>query len=94
MKIHEIPDVELQVNPGRRADPGTGAYDTGIYVRAWDAGRAVSVDISRLDAPSLLKWLRSRGGKNEWAENVCGILLGYPNLIELVEKHVAQDRVG
>ena len=40
------------------------------------------VDIGELDKPSLLRWLRSRGGANEWAENVVAILLGFGPLHE------------
>lgn len=54
---------------------------SGIYVRALDNnGRWEAVDICRLDAASLLLWLRSRGGYNPWAENVVGILLGHKQL--------------
>ena len=49
-----------------------------IFVRAKAPdGSYVSVDIAHLKKDSLLKWLRSRGGENKWAENVVGILLGY-----------------
>jgi hypothetical protein len=52
---------------------------TGMYVRAKRANddRWGNCDISELDAPSLLIWLRSRGGENIWAENTVGILLGH-----------------
>ena len=50
---------------------------TGIMVRAKSNDRWVSVDIGVLDSTSLLLWLRSRGGENEWAENVVGTLLGH-----------------
>lgn len=65
----------------KRLDPKEGWASTGIYVRAqlpdgkWDA-----VDIIHLDKPSLLEWLRSRGGDNPWAEDVVGILLGHGHL--------------
>lgn len=51
---------------------------TNIFVRtmlpdgSWD-----SVDIIYLDKESLLDWLRSRGGDNEWAEQVVLMLLGH-----------------
>jgi hypothetical protein len=64
---------ELLVDPELTA----GEDRTGIYVRAKDGERWVSVDICRLDKPSLLAWLRSRGGDNPWAENTVGILLGH-----------------
>jgi len=50
---------------------------TGIYVRALDQDKPESVDIAQLNKESLLRWLRSRGGRNEWAENVVLILLGH-----------------
>lgn len=48
---------------------------TGIYVRAMYNGVWGSFDICFLTKKSLLAWLRSRGGKNEWAENVVACLL-------------------
>jgi hypothetical protein len=62
----------LRVDPERAA-----TFKTGIYVRATDGDNWVSVDIAVLDKPSLLAWLRSRGGDNPWAENVVGALLGH-----------------
>ena len=84
---------------------------TGIYVRAstpegvWD-----SVDIALLQKPSLLRWLKSRGGHNIWAENVVALLLGHghfdeenPESVELIEKeyeswlrvvHEFKDAIG
>ena len=51
---------------------------TGIYIRALSPdGSWESVDIALLDKESLLSWLRSRGGKNEWAENCVGAMLGH-----------------
>jgi hypothetical protein len=50
----------------------------GILVRAinvnglWD-----NIDIAHLDAESLLTWLRSRGGANDYAEQVVFLLLGH-----------------
>ena len=56
---------------------------TGIFIRAKNPdGKYESLDINVLDKESLLSWLRSRGGNNEWAENVVGILLGHNNLIK------------
>lgn len=56
----------------------TTLLETGIYVRAKNAaGTWGAVDIAHLDRPSLVAWLRSRGGANEWAENVVLILLGH-----------------
>ncbi len=59
------------------------ANATGIYVRALGLdSRWGSHDIAELDAPSLLAWLRSRGGSNPWAENVVGILLGHGHIAD------------
>jgi hypothetical protein len=61
-------------------DPDRPVIGTGIYVRAKEGDRFVNADIAQLDKASMLEWLRSRGGANEWAENVVGILLGYGTL--------------
>ena len=54
-----------------------GAH-TGICVRAQKPdGSYASVDVAELDGPSLLAWLRSRGGENPWAENTVALLLGH-----------------
>lgn len=61
-------------------DPNRIEFDhaTGIFVRAINTeGRWDNADIAQLDKESLLEFLRSRGGQNEWAENVVGILLGH-----------------
>ena len=52
--------------------------ETGIFIRAQIGGKWDSVDIgdSRLSDKQVLDWLRSRGGKNEWAERCVMILLG------------------
>ena len=53
-------------------------YETGICVRAkLPNGKIDSVDIAYLDKDSLKRWLRSKGGNNELAENVVLILLGH-----------------
>jgi len=71
-------DEKLRVDPMRRNHP-----ETGIYTRAYlMSGEVASVDIVHLDAASLLKWLRSRGGENKWAENCFGVLLGHEQLVE------------
>lgn len=51
---------------------------TGIFIRAQLNGHYESVDIGdkRLPTDEILAWLRSRGGKNVWAENCVLILLG------------------
>jgi hypothetical protein len=55
---------------------------TGIYVRSRSGvtGRWGSHDIAQLTKPSLQAWLRSRGGENQFAENVVLILLGHSRL--------------
>ncbi len=50
---------------------------TGIYVRAKRGEKWDSVDIAELSPESLLEWLRSRGGENEWAEGTVFALLGH-----------------
>ncbi len=69
---HENRTLDLNIDPARR-----GMENTGIYVRAKDEGKWQSVDIVYLDKASLLRWLRSRGGDNKWAESVVGVLLGH-----------------
>lgn len=69
--------MNLKVDPERKQE-----FETGIFVRAQDDGAWVNTDISTLDKPSLLEWLRSRGGDNKWAENTVGILLGHGALHE------------
>ena len=51
--------------------------NTGIHVRAKSGDKWVTTDIANLTSRSMLLWLRSRGGKNNWAEDCVGILLGY-----------------
>ena len=62
-----------------KADPARMHLDdkTGIMVRALVDGLPESVDIARLDRQSLLDWLRSRGGDNDFAEHVVLLLLGH-----------------
>lgn len=52
--------------------------ETGIFVRAEIGGKWQSVDIGdpRFTDKEVLKWLRSRGGNNPWAENCVLSLLG------------------
>ena len=59
--------------------------DTGIYVRVYDVEdkKWTSADIVLLHRDSLLRWLKSRGGDNPWAEDVVGILLGHGHLHDL-----------
>ena len=64
----------LQVDPKRIHYDGM----TNIFVRALsEDGRWMNADIAQLDQPSLLAWLRSRGGANEWAEGVVFVLLDH-----------------
>lgn len=51
---------------------------TLIPVRARGPHGIETFDIAELTRDSLLAWLRSRGGANEWAENVILVLLGHP----------------
>ncbi|HSW83498.1 MAG TPA: hypothetical protein VLH12_08490 [Usitatibacter sp.] len=66
--------VEFIVDESR---VGCEEYSTGIYVRAKRGTRWGSYDIAELAQDSLIAWLRSRGGSNEWAERVVLILLDY-----------------
>ena len=63
-------------------DPDRRMFQSGyIMVRAKNPeGGFESVCLAQLDQDSLLRWLRSRGGDNPWAENVVGILLGHGHL--------------
>jgi len=73
---------ELQVDVTRQAVVNADVDEsvTGIFVRAQNDGRWGSYDIAFLDAESLLKFLRSRGSDNRWAEDVVGILMGHGHL--------------
>lgn len=71
-------EYELKVDPERNSNE---FGSTGIYVRAkLPDGKWGSADIISLDKESLKIWLRSRGGENEWAENVIGILFQHGHL--------------
>lgn len=71
---------DLMIDPNRIQE---GYLETGIYVRAKTVeGKWDSVDISALDKPSLIVWLKSRGGDNPWAENAVGLLLGHGHLYD------------
>ncbi|MCK5607276.1 hypothetical protein KAR91_35665 [Candidatus Pacearchaeota archaeon] len=71
--------MKLRIEPTRENNL---AYEsTSIFIRAINSeGKWDSVDIAQLDKPSLLFWLKSRGGDNPWAEDVVGILLGHGHL--------------
>jgi len=68
---------DLIVDEKRNAIVNSGVVGTGVYIRAKVKREWQSVDIYSLDAPSLLEWLRSRGGENVWAENTVGSLLAH-----------------
>lgn len=68
--------MELKVDPARER----WADETGVVVRAKRGERWGNYDVAHLDKASMLEWLRSRGGKNEWAENFIGQLLEYGRL--------------
>lgn len=74
------PTPDLVVDPERRIDDSDDG--TGIYVRARLDGKWGSHDIVELTKTSLFNWLRSRGGSNQYAEDVVGILLGHGYLNE------------
>lgn len=71
--------TDLKVDPDRlsnlASEPGTG-----IWIRALHDDRWGSYDIAALDKPSLLAWLKSRGGDNKIAEDMVGHLLGHGHL--------------
>ena len=58
---------------------------TGIFVIAKYEENFIAADISTLTTLSLVHWLRSRGGKNIWAENTVLTLLGHESMAEHVE---------
>jgi len=75
--------MTLKVDP-KRADEYED--ECGIYVRAVTIdGEWINADIFQLTKESLFEFLRSRGGKNEWAENVVALLLGHGQF-DLVEE--------
>lgn len=71
--------AEYKVDPKRVRDE---VGETGVVVRATLEGVWGAHDIALLDGPSLFAWLRSRGGRNPYAENVVGHLLGHGRLTE------------
>jgi|APSaa5957512622_1039677.scaffolds.fasta_scaffold139126_2 hypothetical protein len=72
--------MSLTICPKREVQEYQGT--TGIYIRAKhpETGRYGTYDLYQLDAHSLLRWLRSRGGDNSMAEDVVGVLLGHGHL--------------
>jgi hypothetical protein len=67
--------IEYRTEPSREAK----AVGTGILVRARSntTGKFGNFDIAELNSDSLLRWLRSSGGKNLWAENTVALILGH-----------------
>lgn len=62
----------------QRGRPGSVERNaTGIFVRAKYGEEWGAFDIATLTRSSLIEWLRSRGGDNEWAENAVAMLLGH-----------------
>jgi hypothetical protein len=75
--MSEAPTAEYVTDPIR----ASGVYQpTGIYVRVRTPDGWGNADIAQLGQASLLRWLRSRGGENLWAENCVMALLGYSQL--------------
>ena len=71
--------MELKIDKSRYNESREDA--SGIFVRALNpSGEWEAIDVVYLDKPSLLAWLRSRGGDNPWAEDVVGIILGHGHL--------------
>jgi hypothetical protein len=66
----------FRVDPARRDRHNS----TGFYVRAKDGDNWASANIAELDADSLYRFLRSRGGDNRWAESVVFGLLDHDYL--------------
>ena len=60
-------------------DPDREDYGdlTGLVALALKNGELQPVDIGELDSESLTRYLRSRGGKNPFAEGVVHTLLGH-----------------
>jgi hypothetical protein len=83
---------DLRIDP-QRADLADNFPRTGIFVRAKDqTGKHQSVDIALLNKASLLALLRSRGGRNEWAENTVGLLLGHGPFHDRLSERYGQKK--
>jgi hypothetical protein len=82
--VRELPSSKtesLRVDAERWKSKDYG--ETGIFVRAQHpSGAWDSVDIVDIERDSLIRWLRSRGGHNPWAENCVLALLGHSHLSE------------
>lgn len=72
-----MPTLPLEIDPSRLPRDG----ETGIFVRAVQRGNAgdkfISCDIICLTRESLMRWLRSRGGDNRFAEECVALLLDH-----------------
>jgi hypothetical protein len=83
---------DLHIDP-QRADMAENFPRTGTFVRAKDqSGKHQSVDIALLNKASLLALLRSRGGRNEWAENMVGLLLGHGAFHDRLSERYGQKK--
>ena len=69
-------EFDLTIEVSKR----THYVETDIFVRAKDGNKWGSFNIGQLDSVSLLRFLRSRGGCNEFAENCVGVMLGHGHL--------------
>jgi hypothetical protein len=88
---------DLHIDPQRAVMaenfPAENFPRTGIFVRAKDqSGKHQSVDIALLNKASLLALLRSRGGRNEWAENMVGLLLGHGPFHDRLSERYGQKK--
>jgi hypothetical protein len=83
---------DLHIDP-ERAVLADNLPRTGAFVRAKDqSGKHESVDIALLNKASLLALLRSRGGRNEWAENMVGLLLGHGPFHDRLSERYGQKK--
>jgi len=83
---------DLHIDP-ERAVMADNLPRTGAFVRAKDqSGKHQSVDITLLNKASLLALLRSRGGRNEWAENMVGLLLGHGPFHDRLSERYGQKK--
>ena len=83
---------DLHIDP-ERAVMADNLPRTGAFVRAKDqTGKHQSVDIALLNKASLLALLRSRGGRNEWAENTVGLLLGHGPFHDRLSERYGQKK--
>ena len=81
VRVHGLVD-HLVVDAERLSLANDEERLTGIEVRALHDGRWGVHDLTVLSRESLLRWLRSRGTRSDWAENTVGILLGHGPLTD------------